>query len=1245
MERVIQALQEVCGVVVAVGWSVGVPPPPTPPSPSPLPQGANALLESPTGTGKTLCLLCAILAWRKAGGAGATSAGDAAPAAAGPGSWARQHADALAAGATPPSIIYASRTHSQLKQVMGELKRTAYAPRAVVLGSRAQLCANPAVAALPAAACAQACAAAVKSGSCTFHGRTDPFLRESPDAHSTPLDVEDLGALARSRGACPFYVARGLAPTADIVFAPYNYLVDPRARAGLRGINWRGAIVVFDEAHNLESVCADAASFELTGPLLAAAIDDAGAAARSASRRLDVGGCGGVVAGAAAPGRAQRRDPAPAAADPAARARDLSLLGGVLTALEAAIGAAAGDLPRPAAVPAPQPGAAPSRRDAAPPHQPAKGRTSPAQALFDILASVGVTAATLPTLARALDDGAELLAEDAAARGAGDRAGTRAAGGALATLADALRLAFESTEPPLRGGPPPTDSYRVHLRWEPSTRPGRPATPTLAYWCFSAGVALRSLAGLGARSLLLTSGTLAPLDSLAAELGLPFPVTLENPHVVPDEHVWAAVLGTGPGRVPLNSSFRSRDSDAYKADLGAAIVSVAAVTPGGLLVFFPSYGALHAAVAAWKRARAPAPLAPRAGATLWDALTWAKPVLVEPRDSASFATVAADYARGVAAPGGRGAALLAVCRGKASEGLDFADASARAVIVTGVPYAAMGDPRVAIKRAVLDDAARAPPKRPAPGSAPAPPPTPPLTGEAWYVQQAARAVNQAIGRVIRHVDDYGAILLADERFAERRARDQVSAWVRRLVTTPADFASARGSLVDFFGVRAGAGRAGGRPRAGAGAPTAAGDRRPASLVDLAPGAPVSARVDISGLAGMVGAGGGCGGDRARPPPPLAGLLGSLAGRPRAPIPPATAAAVRGTRVADAADALLAAGGSVVPAPRAAPRAAAGAPPPPAPRSIAPLFPRALPKPGPPSRPVVEVVGPRPEVAAPATTALAAPLALCQTQPEGAPGTAAAPRRPAPGSQNAPRPTRATTAPAPKPDAKAQMDALKASLPPADYGAILGALRAFRPGGAAAGDAGALLAAVLPTLARPDRLPLLRGFRRFVGAAHAPRVDAAVAAVEREAGGGGRGVPALAPSGGRNPFFGAAPAARRPPAVVRSLPSAPRGRGGRGAPLPGRGAVSRGGVPGPAGSVVRPGGLTNPLARPGPTVDMRAGRGRHLGTLPRAALPGLAGAGPRRDAPRGPGRQAARMLDALAKQQSRGGGAPQPGALP
>lgn len=38
-----------------------------------------------------------------------------------------------------------------------------------------------------------------------------------------------------------------------------------------------------------------------------------------------------------------------------------------------------------------------------------------------------------------------------------------------------------------------------------------------------------------------------------------------------------------------------------------------------------------------------------------------------------------------------------------------------------------------------------------------------LSGQQWYKQQAFRAVNQAIGRVIRHREDYGAIFLCDQR--------------------------------------------------------------------------------------------------------------------------------------------------------------------------------------------------------------------------------------------------------------------------------------------------------------------------------------------------------------------------------------------------------------------------------------------------------------------------------------------------
>lgn len=56
--------------------------------------------------------------------------------------------------------------------------------------------------------------------------------------------------------------------------------------------------------------------------------------------------------------------------------------------------------------------------------------------------------------------------------------------------------------------------------------------------------------------------------------------------------------------------------------------------------------------------------------------------------------------------------------------------------------------------------------------------TSPPKGMDWYVQQAARAVNQAVGRVIRHRDDYGAVLLLDDRFGKQQQLQALSAWAR-----------------------------------------------------------------------------------------------------------------------------------------------------------------------------------------------------------------------------------------------------------------------------------------------------------------------------------------------------------------------------------------------------------------------------------------------------------------------------------
>ena len=79
----------------------------------------HVVLESPTGTGKSAAILCAVLAWQ------------------------RYHAKL--AGTTdekPVKIIYCSRTHSQVAQMISSLRKTPYRPRMAVLGSRNHLCIN-----------------------------------------------------------------------------------------------------------------------------------------------------------------------------------------------------------------------------------------------------------------------------------------------------------------------------------------------------------------------------------------------------------------------------------------------------------------------------------------------------------------------------------------------------------------------------------------------------------------------------------------------------------------------------------------------------------------------------------------------------------------------------------------------------------------------------------------------------------------------------------------------------------------------------------------------------------------------------------------------------------------------------------------------------------------------------------------------------------------------------------------------
>jgi regulator of telomere elongation helicase 1 len=93
----------------------------------------------------------------------------------------------------------------------------------------------------------------------------------------------------------------------------------------------------------------------------------------------------------------------------------------------------------------------------------------------------------------------------------------------------------------------------------------------------------------------------------------------------------------------------------------------------------------------------------------------------------------------------RGAVLCCVFRGRNAEGSNFPYDEARGVILIGVPYADYSDPVV---QAQINYYNRKQER----------------LGERWYIMDAFRAANQALGRGIRHRDDRCTFILMDHRY-------------------------------------------------------------------------------------------------------------------------------------------------------------------------------------------------------------------------------------------------------------------------------------------------------------------------------------------------------------------------------------------------------------------------------------------------------------------------------------------------
>jgi chromosome transmission fidelity protein 1 len=130
--------------------------------------------------------------------------------------------------------------------------------RHLTLGSRKNLCIHPTVSKLRSVTainerCLELQQPTTTSERCPFvpTKENQALVNDFRDHSLASIrDIEDLGALGRKIGICPYYASRAVIRPSEIVTLPYPLLLQKSARDAL-GISLRGHVVIIDEAHNL----------------------------------------------------------------------------------------------------------------------------------------------------------------------------------------------------------------------------------------------------------------------------------------------------------------------------------------------------------------------------------------------------------------------------------------------------------------------------------------------------------------------------------------------------------------------------------------------------------------------------------------------------------------------------------------------------------------------------------------------------------------------------------------------------------------------------------------------------------------------------------------------------------------------------------------------------------------------------------------------------------------------------------
>ena len=255
-------------------------------------------------------------------------------------------------------------------------------------------------------------------------------------------------------------------------------------------------------------------------------------------------------------------------------------------------------------------------------------------------------------------------------------------------------------------------------------------------------------------SNIVMSGTLQPLEAYTRITHLPENSVLDVlPSPFPLEHVLSLVsLG-------VSTAMEKRTPLMYQK-IVRRIVEVSMNTPANTGIFAASFGVLESLISAGMEK------------------TLSKPLFVERKGmtSKSNERLVSEFK---ACGESEGAVFLGVQGGRTSEGVDFPGNQMNSAVIVGVPYAEP-TPRV---KAQIDYYEKRFPK---------------LGREYGYILPAMKKASQAAGRPIRTLEDRGAIVFLDYRFATTYCRGFLPSWVTNGLIVLPDTPGALGREISGF---------------------------------------------------------------------------------------------------------------------------------------------------------------------------------------------------------------------------------------------------------------------------------------------------------------------------------------------------------------------------------------------------------------------------------------------------------------